>query len=212
MTAPMSLDSAQDIVRAFNRLYYQARTYSKVSWHGVQLLKYPTDLIVYQELIWRVRPSVIIETGTFAGGSALFFAEQLDAVGDGIVVTIDVQDWSGPDGYPTHERIRYLSGSSLDLELRHTVHAVAGGAVMVVLDSAHTAEHVLGELEAYAPLVTPGSYLIVEDTNVHDVAEYGAGPDDALAQWLPDHPEFIVDRECERFMLTAAPGGWLRRV
>lgn len=208
--------SARDTIEAFSRLYYSSRAYSKLTWRGVQLLKYPTDLLVYAELIWRVRPDVIIETGTFAGGAALYFADALDHVGHGHVFTIDVDDWSGPDGWPRHERITYMIGaSSTDPFVVDGVRSQirSGDSVLVVLDSNHSRNHVIAELDAYAGLVTRGSYLVVEDTNVHDVRDdYGDGPDDALKLWLPLHDEFIVDRECERFMLTAAPGGWLRRV
>lgn len=215
-SSPPRRESSRAIIDEFSRLYYQARTYSKISWHGVPLLKYPTDLLMYQEIIWRVRPTLIIETGTFMGGSALFFAEQLDAIGgDGRVITIDNYDWSGADGYPRHERIDYVRGSSTEVAVsRMSPDSPAARAVMVVLDSCHDFEHVLHELQAYAPLVTPGSYLVVEDTNVPQVApeRTGTHPLDALNVWLPHHPEFVVDRDCERFLLTAAPGGWLRRV
>lgn len=207
--------SARDTIRDFNKLYYDKRLYSFATYRDTQLLKYPTDLWIYGELIWRVRPDVIIETGTFAGGFALFCADWLDRIGHGVVLTIDVEDWSGLDGYPAHHRIEYLSGSSTEHEVVAAVTSYAedGTSVMVVLDSNHTRDHVLAELDTYGPLVTRGSYLIVEDTNVHQVRDdYGDGPDDALAKWLPEHPEFVIDRECERFMLTAAPGGWLRRV
>lgn len=207
--------SSREIVADFARLYYQARSYSRVSWQGVEIIKYPSDLLVYAELVWRVRPHLVISTGTFKGGDALFFATQLDAVGHGQVVTIDVNDWSGPEGLPDHPRITYVRGSSTDPAVTEIVRDLVpeDGAVMAVLDSCHDESHVVAELNAYGPLVTRGSYLVVEDTNVHEVRDdYGPGPDDALAKWLPEHPEFVVDRSCERFMLTAAPGGWLRRV
>jgi cephalosporin hydroxylase len=147
-------------------------------------------------------------------GSALFFADMLDMIGEGQVITIDNADWSDSDGYPEHHRITYLRGSSTDGVIVDSVRAMADGRTcLVILDSDHRAEHVEAELDAYGPLVSLGSYLIVEDTNVHDVRpDYPAGPDDALAKWLPDHPEFMVDRDCERLLLSAAPGGFLRRI
>jgi cephalosporin hydroxylase len=206
--------SRRDLVADFGRVYYSSRAYSKITWRGVQLLKYPTDLWIYGELLWRVRPEVVVETGTYAGGSTLFFADMLDLIGAGTVVTVDVTDWSEPDGYPHHPRITYLSGSSTDPAVVEQIRGVADGRTcLVILDSDHTAAHVGAELAAYGPLVSLGSYLIVEDTNVHDVRpDYPAGPDDALAKWLPDHPEFVVDRDCERLLLSAAPGGFLRRI
>lgn len=206
--------SQRETVEEFSRLYYASRAYSKVAWRGVQILKYPTDLWVYGELLWRVRPEIVIETGTFAGGSALFMADVLDRIGHGMVHTVDVADWSGPDGYPEHPRILYWRGSSTDPKIVDRLRVEADGAtVLVVLDSNHTADHVAAELEAYADLVSVGSYLIVEDTNVHAVRDdYPPGPDDAVAKWLPEHPEFVVDRDCERLLLTANPGGYLRRI
>jgi cephalosporin hydroxylase len=206
--------SRREVVADFGRVYYSSRAYSKITWRGVQLLKYPTDLWVYGELLWRIRPELVIETGTYVGGATLFFADMLEMIGEGQVVTIDNADWSGPEGYPEHHRITYLSGSSTDEIIVDSMRAFADGRTcLVILDSDHRAEHVEAELDAYGPLVSLGSYLIVEDTNVHAVRpDYPAGPDDAVAKWLPDHPEFVVDRDCERLLLSAAPGGFLRRI
>jgi cephalosporin hydroxylase len=206
--------SRREVVADFGRIYYSSRAYSKITWRGVQLLKYPTDLWVYGELLWRIRPEIVVETGTYVGGATLFFADMLDMIGEGQVVTIDNADWSGPEGYPEHGRITYLQGSSIDDVIVDSVRAFADGRTcLVILDSDHAAAHVGAELDAYGPLVSLGSYLIVEDTNVHDVRpDYPAGPDDAVAKWLPDHPEFVVDRDCERLLLSAAPGGFLRRI
>jgi cephalosporin hydroxylase len=206
--------SRREVVADFGRVYYSSRAYSKVTWRGVQLLKYPTDLWVYGELLWKVRPELVIETGTYVGGATLFFADMLDLIGDGRVVTIDNADWAGPEGYPEHHRITYMQGSSIDGVIVDRVRAIATGRTcLAILDSDHRAEHVIAELDAYGPLVSLGSYMIVEDTNVHDVrSDYPAGPDDAVAKWLPDHPEFVVDRDCERLLLSAAPGGFLRRI
>lgn len=204
----------RDVVADFGRAYYASRAYSKITWRGVQLLKYPTDLWVYGELLWRVRPEVVVETGTYVGGAALFFADMLDNIGEGTVISIDVADWADAEGPPAHPRISYLRGSSVDPTIVGRVAEVAAGRTcFVILDSDHAADHVTAELDAYAPLVSLGSYLVVEDTNVHEVrADYPPGPDDAVAKWLPHHPEFVVDRDCERLLLSAAPGGYLRRI
>lgn len=206
--------SRREVLADFDRAYYSSRAYSKITWRGVQLLKYPTDLWIYGELLWKIRPEVVVETGTYVGGATLFFADMLDHIGAGMVVSIDVNDWAGPEGLPTHPRITYLSGSSVDPAIVKQVQKLVGGQTcLVILDSDHAATHVGNELDAYGPLVSLGSYLIVEDTNVHEVrADYPPGPDDAVAKWLPDHPEFLVDRDCERLLLSAAPGGYLRRI
>jgi cephalosporin hydroxylase len=208
------MPSRREIVADFGRVYYASRAYSKITWRGVQLLKYPTDLWVYGELLWKMRPEIVVETGTYVGGAALFFADMLELIGDGTVISVDIADWSGPDGRPDHPRILYVSGSSTDTGVVQRIGSIVDGRTcMVILDSDHSAGHVTAELDAYSPLVSLGSYLVVEDTNVHEVrADYPPGPDDALAKWLPDHPEFVVDRDCERLLLSAAPGGWLRRI
>jgi cephalosporin hydroxylase len=164
------------------------------SWRGVYTAKCPTDLIVVADLIHEVRPDWIIETGTYAGGSALFYGDLCRLARHGHVVTIDVNKVT-----VDHPRVSCLHGDSLTVEL-----PPISGTVMVMLDSDHSAGHVYAELERFGPLVTPGSYLIVEDT-------WSGGPAEALDKWLPDHPEFEWDPWCERFALTMYPGGWLRR-
>lgn len=203
-------------------------------WHGstflgVKVEKLPTDAWMYQELISRVRPDLLIETGTLAGGSAFFFARIMDLIGHGEILSIDVNEWPierlapylGADPRPKHPRITYLTASSTSDEAITTVMRNCGLrkwpiTVMVVLDSDHSEAHVRRELELYAQFVTPGSYLVVEDTGLTEATNPGAGHAfgayEALAAWLPDHPEFEVDPACERFLLTAHPGGWLKRV
>ncbi len=184
------------------------------TWLGVPVLKLPTDLWVYQEILHEVRPDLIVETGTFRGGSALYLASVMDLLGVGSVVSIDLEPKLG---LPTHPRIRYLRGSSVSPEIVATVRGMAKdrGRVMVILDSDHHRDHVLQELKAYGPLVTKGSYLIVEDTsmNGHPVApEYGPGPMEAVQEFLKQDPGFAVDGTREKFPLTANPRGYLKRV
>lgn len=204
----------RQVVDDFDRAYYADRAFSRLTWRGVPIIKYPTDLLVYAELLWQVRPQVVIETGTYMGGAALFFADLLELIGDGEVITVDVADWSMRDPLPEHHRISYVHGDSTEPRVVDDITAVVDGrSCLVVLDSNHSRAHVDAELDAYGPLVSVGSYLVVEDTNVHDVRpDYPPGPDDAVRAWLPDHPEFVRDRGCEKLLLTAAPGGFLRRV
>jgi len=207
-------DAARRIVRDFHRLYYQdAGGWHDTWWLGAKALKCPLDLWVYQELIWRTRPDVVLETGTAHGGSALFLASLFDLIGQGRVVTADIEY---RPGRPQHERITYLIGSSVHPHIVGEMSAAARGArTMVVLDSDHAAKHVLAELEAYAPLVSPGCYLVVEDTNVngHPVRpRHGPGPKEALEEFLAGDDRFEVDAECEKHLLTMNPGGFLRRL
>lgn len=200
----------------FHRLYYHvsARTWKDTWYRGVATYKCPTDMWVYQELVHDLRPGLVIETGTFRGGSALFLADRLDDVGHGRVVTIDID--VQPDR-PEHPRLTYLTGSSVDVDIVDQVRSLVDPAapVLVILDSDHSESHVAAELRTYGPLVTPGSYLIVEDTNVngHPAApEHGPGPWEATQAFLAEEPGFEVDPRCERYFLTQNPQGFLRKM
>jgi cephalosporin hydroxylase/2-polyprenyl-3-methyl-5-hydroxy-6-metoxy-1,4-benzoquinol methylase len=205
------------VVREFHRLYYDGtaggqRPYERTTWMGIPCLKCPMDLWCYQEIVFEVRPDLVIETGSFMGGSALYLAHLFDILGSGRIVSIDVD----PRPKPAHQRITFLHGSSTAPGIVEQVVRMAGEAarVLVILDSDHAAAHVSRELELYAPLVTRDSYLIVEDTNVNGNPVhpgYGPGPREALQHFLGTHPGFQVDRSREKFMLTFNPGGFLRR-
>ena len=181
-------------------------------WLGYKMQKNPLDLVAYQNLIYDLRPDLIVECGTWHGGSALFYATIMDAINHGVVVTIDPWKW---DLRPRHSRIYYIEGSSVDPSIVTIVknHAVQCLRTMVVLDSLHTKEHVLQELDLYGPIVTPGQYLVVEDTNIHghpvrdDLPE---GPWEAVHEWLPKHPEFSIDKNQES-LISNCPDGWLRK-
>jgi cephalosporin hydroxylase len=204
-------------VRRFHELYYNRWTKGadtiNLSWFGYHLLKCPLDLWIYQELIVRTRPDFVIETGTFGGGSALYFAMLFDQLEHGQVITIDIE--RKPE-WPVHPRIIYVTGSSVDDQITTRVRQEVGNRrVMVVLDSDHHADHVYQELRAYSPLVQTGDYLIVEDTNVnkHPVAPgFGPGPMEAVARFLSGNKEFVIDERCERFLMTLQPRGYLRRL
>lgn len=201
---------------AFHRLWYDLadETWRNTRWEGQRVLKSPFDLWIYQELIWRVRPTILIETGTRFGGSAYYFASILDRVGHGRVLTVDVDPI---EPLPVHPRVEYLRGSSVDPAVIDMISATIGpdDVVMVSLDSDHTHEHVLAELEAFAPMVTVGSYVIVEDTNIggHPVrVDLGPGPMKAVDEFFPLHPEFENDPLAERYLMTFHPRGFWRRV
>jgi len=184
-------------------------------WLGVPLGKNPLDLWVYHELIWEIRPDLIIETGTGLGGSALYMANVCDLVGRGEILSVDHAP-APVRGWPVHDRISYLQGDSAEIPTVAEVVKLAAGktAVMVILDSDHHTQHVFKELMFYAPLVTPGSMLIVEDTNVGRTPAcgfYQDGPREAVEAFLAVTPHFVVDEPCERFGLTFNPGGYLRR-
>ena len=198
-------------------LYYEdgreGGTWRDTHFLGVPLRKNPLDLWIYQELLHEIRPDLIVETGTLFGGSAYYLARTCDLLDHGEVVTIDVKE---RPGRPEHDRITYLTGSSTapDIVEKVTKLCQDAGSVLVVLDSDHHCAHVLGELRAYGPLVTPGSYLIVEDTNVngHPVwRDFGPGPTEAVDAYLGETNAFEIDRSREKFLFTANPRGYLRR-
>ena len=216
----IALDPADErsVVREFHRLYFDARAFD-MTWRntyfmGHAVLKCPLDLWLYQEMLHSVRPAVIVETGTAFGGSALYLASICDLLGSGRVVTIDVVERRGA---PAHPRITYVRGSSVDPNVVARVRSEIGGTspVVVLLDSDHRRDHVLAELEAYAPLVSPGSYLVVEDTNLngHPVEpDHGPGPMEAVEAFLARHPEFAHDAGMDKFLLTFNPQGYLKRL
>jgi cephalosporin hydroxylase len=203
------------VVERFHRLYTArpAQTFNNTCWLGIPAQKTPLDLWVFQELIHRLQPDVIVETGTYKGGSSYFYASLCDLIGKGRVVTIDIEDYPGK---PKHGRITFLHGSSTAPETLRKVRSLIqpGEKVMVFLDSAHSERHVREELLLYSPLVTPGSYLIVEDThfNGHPILpKHGPGPWEAVESFLRSHPNFTADRSQEKFLLTFNPRGFLKR-
>jgi cephalosporin hydroxylase len=208
--------STDDPVAGFHELYYGSRrqTWKNTFWLGVAAEKCPLDLWIYQEILVERRPDVIVETGTAAGGSSLYLATLCDVLDHGTIVTVDIEDL--PDR-PVHRRVSYVHGSSVADETVERVRSLVppGSTTMVILDSDHSKEHVLGELQIYAELVTPGQYLVVEDTNVngHPVRpDFGPGPMEAVRDFLADDARFEVDADREKFFMTFNPGGYLRRV
>jgi cephalosporin hydroxylase len=157
---------------------------------------------------------VLIEAGTFQGGSALYFASIFDLLGRGRVVTVDIEDQPGK---PPHARIQYLLGSSTATEIVERVRGLVkpGEKVMVVLDSDHRRDHVLQELRLYSGLVSPGCYLVGEDThfNGHPILpKYGPGPMEAVQEFLAGRSDFVPDRSREKFLMTFNRSGYLKRV
>jgi cephalosporin hydroxylase len=215
--SPLTPDE-QAIVDAFHKLYYEQRVDDRqtvlLSWFGHRILKCPLDIWTYQELIWETKPELIVECGTRYGGGALYLASLFDLRGGpGEVLTIDI---TAMKHRPIHPRITYVLGSTLDADIVARVRAAAAGKrTMVILDSDHSATQVAGELEIYPEFVTPGCYLIVDDTDMggHPVLpEHGPGPTEALDAWLPTQSSFEIDPSRERFMLSLNPRGYLKRV
>lgn len=212
-------------------------------WMGRPIIQYPQDMVAMQELVWTVRPDLIIETGIAHGGSLVLSASLLalldmtDAIEAGVAfdprqsarkvlgIDIDIRQHNRTaiESHPMSSRIQMLQGSSIDPALVENVHKIAKDykRVMVCLDSMHTHDHVLGELKAYAPLVTKGSYCVVFDTFVEDMPEGffpdrpwnpGNNPKTAVHEWLADNAQFEIDHEIQsKIMVTVTPDGFLRR-
>lgn len=204
------------MVAGFHRWYQEnnASTYNNTRWLGVETQQCPLDLFIYQELLHEVRPDVLVETGTYMGGSSYYYASIFDLLGKGRVLTVDIEDYPNK---PKHPRVQFLPGSSTDPGVFQRVKAAIqpGEKVMVILDSDHRMPHVLRELKLYSEIVPPGSYLIVQDThfNGHPILpDFGPGPMEAVREFLRDNPGFIADRSREKFGLTFNPGGYLKRI
>jgi len=205
------------ILDIYHNLYYDARlfggTHGDTYWLGSPIYKCPNDLICYQEIIYETKPDVIIETGTMDGGSALFLATMCDLVGGGRVITIDI---AFREGQPNHPKLTYVLGSSVAKEIvaNVTESIRPSDRVMVILDSDHRKHHVLEEMQIWSKIVSPGCYMIVEDTNMngHPVApEFGPGPMEAVDEFLRDNNGFEIDEKREKFLLTFNPRGYLRK-
>ena len=200
------------VSRAHDALY-ESDAWTHATWLGTQALKNPLDLWVYQEIMWETKPELIVETGTYRGGSALYLASLCDLMGRGEVVSIDVEPRR--DDYPEHSRITYLAGrSSTDPAVVEEVRERANGrSILVILDSDHSQRHVEAELAVYAPLVPVGCYLIVEDSNIGQIRkDLSPGPLEAVETFLAQTNDFEIDREREKFLITFNPSGYLRRV
>jgi len=203
------------VAEDFHKMFYNSsHTWENNKWLGVPIEKNPLDLMIYQEMIHELKPDLIIEAGTADGGSAYFMACMMDLLQHGKIMTIDIVD---SPLRPKHPRIEYLMGSSTSPEIvakiKNAIHP--GDKVMVVLDSDHSKAHVLKEMTLYGPMVTKGSYMIVEDTDIngHPVRpEFGPGPMEALREYMKDHSEFQIDKARERLFFSFNPEGYLRKI
>jgi cephalosporin hydroxylase len=197
------------------------------TWLGLPIIQLPADIMVTQEIIWRCRPDVIVETGVAWGGSIVMYASLMALYGKGEVIGVDLNlhDHVAKQilSFPFSHRIQLYKGSSIDPAIVAQVkgHASSGKNVMVLLDSNHTHEHVLSELRLYAPLVSPGQYLIVSDTVVEDIPvqthrprPWGPGnnPKTALQEFLKGANDFEEDEYINSKVLTTFnPNGYIRR-
>ena len=210
---------ARFLARQFFRSFFYSKhaTWMNTHWMGAPVVKSPLDMWVYQEILFAVKPDIIIECGTNRGGSAYYLGAVCDLIGKGKILTIDIEDLIAQGSHPRHERATYVIGSSTSDETVQKVRNFAAGAetVLVVLDSDHTRDHVLNEMRIYGEMVTRGSYMIVEDSclngNPINPAS-GPGPAEAIELYLRETDAFVTDSSREKYFMTFNPGGFLERV
>ncbi|MNF26555.1 Rhamnosyl O-methyltransferase precursor [compost metagenome] len=197
------------------------------SWMGRPIIQFPQDMMAMQELIWQIKPDLIIECGIAHGGSIIYYASLLELQGHGEVLGIDrdirAHNREAIESHPMSKRIQMIEGSSVDPAVVEQVRTQAAGkTVIVVLDSNHTHQHVLEELRLYSPLVSLGSYCVVMDTVVEDMPAdffpdrpWGQGDNPKTAVWayLEENSDFEIDYHMQnKLLVTVAPDGYLRRV
>ena len=210
-----------EVVKRFNQVYFNSGVIQRTTWLGVKLGQNPCDLWAMQEIIYQIKPDVIIETGTWFGGSALYYAMLLDQLrNSGKVITVDIDTYGDQAAFefPAFKRNAiFLQGDSVSPDIIKKIEELIGRdkKVMVTLDSLHTKEHVLKELQLYSRFVSPGSYLIVQDTNIHGHPvhpNFPEGPMEALMEFLKGRDDFVIDSSREKFLLTFYPNGYLKRI
>ena len=211
---------------SFLRQVVRAKYSYNFSWLGRPIIQVPQDMFALQELIWSIRPDFVVETGVAFGGSVIFYASLLELVGKGRVIGIDIEirthNRSAIEHHPLSHRIDLIEGSSISPQVVHAVRQKVKNArrVIVCLDSNHTHDHVLAELELYTPFIKKGGYCVVFDTGIEDLPRnmivdrpwgLGNNPKTAVRAFLKNNKRFRIDKNVEgSLLLTAAPDGYLR--
>ncbi len=222
-------ESLKSAAKAFNDSSNINQYSYNFSWMGRPIIQYPQDMIAMQEIIWEVKPDLIIETGIAHGGSLVYYASLLEMIGNGEVLGIDIDirahNKAEIEKHPMFKRIKMIEGSAISEETISQVKLAAEGKqkILVCLDSNHTHAHVLSELELYAPFVSIGSYMVVFDTIVEDLPEnyfnqtrpwgIGNNPKTAVYDFLKTNSDFIIDESIDnKLLISVAPEGYLKRI
>lgn len=220
-----SRDGFLALAELWTRAGWQQKLSYEVTWMGIPIIQLPEDILMVQELVWKLRPDVVVESGVAHGGALVLYASLLELLGRGEVVGVDIEirkyNRLAIESHPMSKRISLIEGSSTDPAtfVKVTSRIQPDDRVLVLLDSNHTRDHVRNELELYAPLVSPGGYVVVFDsvmTMVHDAPNgqpswVDDNPASAVDDFLAAHPEFTRDPAYERLQVTYCRGGFLRR-
>lgn len=204
---------------AENKLVYE------VDWFGVPIIQTPQDMILMQELIFKLKPDFIIDVGIAHGGSSIFYSSLFELLGKGKVIGVDIDirkhNRDVIEAHPLFKRIELVEGSSVSPEIINKIREKipAGSKVLVCLDSNHTKDHVLKELNLYEKFVGEGSYMVVFDTFTSKMAELGAcdksyinnGPREAITEFLKQNPDFEIDKEYNKLFISYSKDGYLKR-
>ena len=197
------------------------------SWMGRPIIKYPNDILILQEIIWKLKPDYIVETGIAHGGSIIFSASMLELLGHGEVIAVDIDirkhNRDEIEKHPMAKRITMIEGSSIDPEIVNSIkEKVKGKKVLVCLDSNHTHAHVLEELRMYADMVNVGSYIVCPDTFVEYFPkgyckdrpwDVGNNPMTALIEFLKENDDFVIDKDIDnKLMITEGFDGYLKKI
>lgn len=219
----------QEAALSFNTESNRSQYSYNFSWMGRPIIQYPQDMIAMQEIIWDIKPDLIIETGIAHGGSLIYYASLLELIGKGEVLGIDIDirkhNRAEIEKHPMFKRITMIEGSAISNDTLQQVKAHAAGKekIIVCLDSNHTHDHVLQELKMYSPFVNIGSYIIAFDTIVENLPEgyfsqkrpwgIGNNPMTAVDEFLKRNKNFVIDKAVDnKLLISVAPRGYLKRV
>jgi len=192
----------------------QDRIINKTSYFGIKTLQNPNDFWIYQEIIYKAKPDVLIEIGNYYGGSTLALAHIFDAMGHGRIIGLDIDQSKIPEQVSNHPRISLIEGDACESYEKVRALISAKERVLIIEDSSHTYENTLNVLRRYSEFVKRGDYFIIEDGICHHGLSLGPkpGPYEAAEAFIKEDTNFVIDREKESFLITWNPKGYLKRI
>ncbi len=217
----------KDAAAKFNDISNKDKYSYNFTWMGRPIIQYPQDMVMMQELIYKIKPDLIIETGIAHGGSLIFYASIMELIGKGEIlgIDIDIRDHNRKEieAHPMAKRIKMIQGSAIDEKIVEEVkkHTIGKKTIMVCLDSNHTHDHVMEELRLYADFTTVNSYCVVFDTIVEDLPkgmydrpwDVGNNPKTAVFEFLKNNSNFVIDKHIDnKLLISVAPDGYLKRI